>query len=134
MPHDQATGDPGPPRLLAQVRAQLRLLHYAIRTVEAYVDWFRRFLLTGKADIRLRGKPSKQTPTLLRGTGEFIRNMHDAIDRRVSPSGACPPLVGLRNERGAPSGSQAKGRTVMIGPVVCEANCVATVRTREQSE
>jgi hypothetical protein len=43
-------------------------------------------------------------------------------------------LVGPRNERGAPSGSQAKGRTVMIGPVVCEANCVATVRTREQSE
>ena len=42
-PH--ATGDPRPPRLLDQVRAKLRLLHYAIRTEEAYVDWIRRFIL-----------------------------------------------------------------------------------------
>jgi integron integrase len=40
-----ATGDPRPPKLLDQVRAKLRLLHYAIRTEEAYVDWIRRFIL-----------------------------------------------------------------------------------------
>jgi site-specific recombinase XerD len=43
--HSPATGDPRPPRLLDQVRAKLRLLHYAIRTEEAYVDWIRRFIL-----------------------------------------------------------------------------------------
>jgi hypothetical protein len=30
-----------PVKLLDQVRQKLRLLHYAIRTEEAYVDWIR---------------------------------------------------------------------------------------------
>ena len=34
-----------PVRLLDQVRRKLRLLHYAIRTEEAYVAWIRRFIL-----------------------------------------------------------------------------------------
>lgn len=34
-----------PPKLLDQVRAKLRVLHYSIRTEEAYVDWIRRFIL-----------------------------------------------------------------------------------------
>jgi integron integrase len=34
-----------PVRLLDQVRQKLRLLHYAIRTEEAYVDWIRRYIL-----------------------------------------------------------------------------------------
>jgi site-specific recombinase XerD len=34
-----------PVKLLDQVRQKLRLLHYAIRTEEAYVDWIRRFIL-----------------------------------------------------------------------------------------
>lgn len=34
-----------PPRLLDQVRARCRLLHYSIRTERAYVDWIRRFIL-----------------------------------------------------------------------------------------
>jgi integron integrase len=38
-------GGPRPPKLLDQMRAKLRLLHYAIRTEEAYVDWARRFIL-----------------------------------------------------------------------------------------
>src|SRR4051794_31179044 len=38
-------GESRPPKLLDQVRAKLRLLHYAIRTEEAYVDWIRRFIL-----------------------------------------------------------------------------------------
>ena len=36
---------PQPPRLLDQVRNKLRVLHYAIRTEEAYVEWIRRFIL-----------------------------------------------------------------------------------------
>jgi integron integrase len=34
-----------PPRLLDQVRAQLRLRHYSLRTEAAYVQWIRRFIL-----------------------------------------------------------------------------------------
>lgn len=33
------------PRLLDQVREQIRVRHYSIRTEEAYVDWCRRFIL-----------------------------------------------------------------------------------------
>ncbi|XTI72398.1 integron integrase [Acidithiobacillus sp. AC3] len=34
-----------PPKLLDQVRARIRALHYSIRTEEAYTDWARRFIL-----------------------------------------------------------------------------------------
>jgi integron integrase len=34
-----------PGKLLDQVRQKLRLLHYAIRTEEAYADWIRRYVL-----------------------------------------------------------------------------------------
>src|SRR5262245_19276673 len=34
-----------PPRLLDQVRAQIRLRHYSARTEAAYVQWVRRFIL-----------------------------------------------------------------------------------------
>ena len=33
------------PRLLDQVREQIRVRHYSIRTEQAYVDWCRRFIL-----------------------------------------------------------------------------------------
>lgn len=33
------------PRLLDQVRGKIRLKHYSIRTVQAYVDWIKRFVL-----------------------------------------------------------------------------------------
>lgn len=33
------------PRLLDQLRARLRTLHYSIRTEQVYVDWARRFIL-----------------------------------------------------------------------------------------
>lgn len=33
------------PKLLDQVRAEIRLRHYSIRTEEVYVDWARRFIL-----------------------------------------------------------------------------------------
>jgi integron integrase len=34
-----------PPKLLDQVRAKIRVLHYSIRTEQTYVDWNRRFIL-----------------------------------------------------------------------------------------
>ncbi|SFG91800.1 integron integrase [Duganella sp. CF458] len=36
---------PSQPKLLDQVRAVIRTLHYSIRTEQAYVDWARRFIL-----------------------------------------------------------------------------------------
>ena len=33
-----------PPKLLDQVRDQLRVKHYSIRTEQAYVDWIKRFI------------------------------------------------------------------------------------------
>ncbi len=40
-----ATTATPPPRLLDQLRARLRTLHYSIRTEQVYVDWARRFIL-----------------------------------------------------------------------------------------
>ncbi len=34
-----------PKRLLDQVRDQIRLRHYSIRTEQAYVSWIKRFIL-----------------------------------------------------------------------------------------
>ena len=34
-----------PPRLLDQLRAKARLLHYSLRTEDAYADWVKRFIL-----------------------------------------------------------------------------------------
>lgn len=51
---------PEQPKLLDQVRALIRTMHYSIRTEQAYVDWTRRFILfhqkrhpaeMGKAEI-----------------------------------------------------------------------------------
>jgi len=36
---------PSQPKLLDQLRAVIRTMHYSIRTVQAYVDWARRFIL-----------------------------------------------------------------------------------------
>jgi hypothetical protein len=33
-----------PPKLLDQVRAELRLRHYSLRTEKAYTDWIRRYV------------------------------------------------------------------------------------------
>ena len=43
---DAALPPPPPsPRLLDQLRGEIRLRHYSIRTEHAYVDWVRRFIL-----------------------------------------------------------------------------------------
>ena len=36
---------PESPRLLARVRAKIRLKHYSIRTEQAYCDWIRRLII-----------------------------------------------------------------------------------------
>ena len=65
-----------PPRLLDQLREQLRLRHYSLRTEDAYVDWARRFILFhGKRHPRDMGAPEVQA---------FLSHM--AVDRGVSPS------------------------------------------------
>jgi hypothetical protein len=47
-----------PPKLLDQVRAKIRALHYSIRTEEAYVGWIRRFILYhDKRHPREMGEP-----------------------------------------------------------------------------
>jgi integron integrase len=57
-----AQAEPGKPRLLNQVRGKLRLLHYAKRTEEAYVDWIYRFILFhGKRHPREMGAPEVET-------------------------------------------------------------------------
>jgi integron integrase len=40
----QTPGASRPPRLLDQVRAELRLRHYSLRTEYSYLDWVRRFI------------------------------------------------------------------------------------------
>jgi integron integrase len=47
------------PRLLEQVRARIRALHYSLRTEDTYVHWIRRFILFhGKRHPRTLGAPA----------------------------------------------------------------------------
>ena len=41
----QPQTSPASPRLLDQVRARIRVLHYSIRTEQSYVDWIKRYIL-----------------------------------------------------------------------------------------
>jgi len=65
-----------PPKLLDQMRAELRVSHYSIRTEHAYLDWVRRFIL-------FHGKrhPKEMSANEV---GAFLS--HLAVDRSVSPS------------------------------------------------
>ncbi|SBV37689.1 Integrase/recombinase [uncultured Stenotrophomonas sp.] len=44
-PQPSGVAEAQPPRLLDQVREQIRLRHYSVRTEQAYVGWIRRFIL-----------------------------------------------------------------------------------------
>lgn len=64
------------PRLLDQVRQQVRVKHYSIRTETAYVDWIRRFVLFhGKRHPREMGAPEVEA---------FLT--HLAVQRNVAAS------------------------------------------------
>lgn len=65
-----------PPKLLDQVRAKTRVLHYSIRTEDAYASWIKRFILFhGKRHPLQMGKPELE---------EFLTYL--AVDRKVSAS------------------------------------------------
>ena len=68
-------GNP-PPRLLDQLRGELRTRHYSLRTEEVYVDWVRRFILFH----------DKRHPRDLGAAevGAFLS--HLAVEGHVSPS------------------------------------------------
>lgn len=64
------------PKLLDQMRAVIRTLHYSIRTEQAYVDWVRRFILFhNKRHPNEMGKEEIEA---------FLT--HLAVERRVSAS------------------------------------------------
>jgi integron integrase len=64
------------PKFLDQLREQLRVRHYSLRTEDAYVDWVRRFILFhGKRHPREMGAPEIQA---------FLS--HLAVERGVSAS------------------------------------------------
>lgn len=57
MEHTCGRGAAGKPRLLDQVRARSRVKRYSLRTVQAYADWIRRFILFhGKRHPQEMGK------------------------------------------------------------------------------
>lgn len=65
-----------PPRLLESMRERIRVLHYSIRTEQAYVDWARRFILFHeKRHPREMGAPEVTA---------FLTRL--AVDRNVSVS------------------------------------------------
>ena len=65
-----------PPKLLDQVGAKMRLLHYSKRTERAYVDWIKRFILFhNKRHPREMGAPEIET---------FLT--HLAVDGHVAAS------------------------------------------------
>ena len=74
-----------PPKLLDQVRQELRRRHFSPRTEEAYVGWVRRFILHhGKRHPADMGE---------REVGDFLSSL--ATERRVSPSTQNQALAAL---------------------------------------
>jgi integron integrase len=74
-----------PPKLLDQVRARMRVLHYSIRTEEAYVNWIRRFILFhNKRHPREMGGPEVEA---------FLT--HLAVEGQVAASTQNQALAGI---------------------------------------
>ena len=72
MPHKPPT----PPKLLDQVRAELRTRHYSIRTEQTYIDWIKRFIIFHK----------KQHPKNLGAAQVQAFLNHLAVNRNVASS------------------------------------------------
>jgi len=64
------------PKLLERVRMSLRILHYSIKTEEAYLKWIKEFIIYN----------NKQHPENLNSTHVSKFLSHLAVDRRVSAS------------------------------------------------
>ena len=74
-----------PPKLLDQVRDQLRLKHYSLRTEQAYVGWIRRYIIFhGKRHPAEMGKAELET---------FLTSL--AVQRNVSASTQAQALSAL---------------------------------------
>lgn len=74
-----------PPRLLDQVRDQLRLKHYSLRTEQAYVGWIKRYIIFhGKRHPAEMGKPELES---------FLTSL--AVQRNVSASTQTQALSAL---------------------------------------
>ena len=74
-----------PPRLLDQVRDQLRLKHYSLRTEQAYVGWIKRYIIFhGKRHPAEMGKPELEA---------FLTSL--AVQRNVSASTQTQALSAL---------------------------------------
>ena len=74
-----------PPRLLDQVRDQLRLKHYSLRTEQAYVGWIKRYIIFhGKRHPSQMGKPELEA---------FLTSL--AVQRNVSASTQSQALSAL---------------------------------------
>lgn len=67
---------PNEPKLLDQVRALIRTMHYSIRTEEAYLAWIRRYIIFHK-----KRHPSQMGKAEIE---EFLT--HLAVDRKVAAS------------------------------------------------
>jgi len=88
---------PSQPKLLDQLRGRLRVMHYSIRTEQAYVDWVRRFILFhGKrhpsalgqdeaeaflTDLAIRGQVSASTQNQAKSAILFL--YREVIDREL---------------------------------------------------
>ena len=82
---NQSQSDNSKPKLLDQVKIQLRSMHYSKRTEESYIGWIKRYILFN----------NKTHPKDLRK--EHIRNFlnHLAVDRNVSASTQNQALQGI---------------------------------------
>ncbi|MHB1203070.1 MAG: integron integrase [Acidithiobacillus sp.] len=65
-----------PPKLLDQVRARIRVMHYSIRTEEAYTDWARCFIL-----FHHKRHPKEMGTTEIEAFLSYL-----AVERKVSSS------------------------------------------------
>ena len=71
------------PRLLDQVRAKVRALHYSRKTEESYVNWIKRYILFhGKRHPREMGAPELESflpsPATVRNVAASTQNQAEA--------------------------------------------------------
>ena len=76
---------PSPPRLLDDVRSEIRMRHYSFRTQKAYVDWIVRY-------IRFHGR---RHPREMGGDDVKAFLSHLATARQVSPATQAQALSAL---------------------------------------
>lgn len=85
-------------KLLDRVRDRVRVLHYSIRTEDAYVDWIKRFILFhGKRHPQEMGAPELEA---------FLT--HLAVDRKSRPRPRTRSCSSIAKSRAGRSESSAR--------------------------